>query len=113
MVRALESIVCIAASSTLAFAACYEIFYVDEACQLNRCPDPAVNCDGANPHWINNAPVYTSNQVEDGHDRVPIDYLCRIQWKTKDNLGVCSVVHTCDRWTGGYAEGAPCKKKLA
>lgn len=112
MVRSLESIVCIAASSTLAFAVCYEFFYVDQACHLNRCPDPPVNCDGANPVWINNAPVYTSNQVANGDDRNPTDFLCRIQWKTLDNLGVCSVVHTCDRWTGGYQAGAPCKQQL-
>jgi hypothetical protein len=109
MVRKISSIVCIAASSTLVLAACYERMYVDEACQINRCADPANSC-GGNPIWINNAPVYTTNQLANGRERAPIDFLCRIEWHTMDNEGKCTVRHTCDKWTGGFELTIPCRQ---
>lgn len=111
MIHKIASVACIVASSTLALAVCYEMLYVDEACQMNRCPDPINSCSG-NPVWINNAPVYTTNQVAEGHKREVTDYLCRIEWFTMDNLGNCVVSNTCDRWTGGFKSSGLCKQQL-
>lgn len=106
----ISAVACIVSITTIAAASCFERFYVDEACQLNRCPDPTTPCGTAS--WLNNGPVYTTNQIANGHQRWPEDSLCRMRWFTKDNLGNCTIPNTCDRWTGGFKLTTSCRVQI-
>lgn len=96
------TVFCVGVVCAIAGARCYQLVYVDPACQLAPCPVPPSTIPCLGPTVMVNVPVYTTQLANPGNVRTAVDYRCEVHWFTKDPDGACTIQHVCVNFAGGF-----------